>query len=68
MKNTPEHIRLLEECVAELLKWEAVKVWAKDYTDETRKAHAYVAALVDRCSTFLAQYRAAEEDNQLGHS
>lgn len=64
----PEHIRLLEECLAELRKWESVKFWAKDYTDETRRAHAHVEALIDKCSTFLARYHSAEDDTQQGHA
>lgn len=64
----PEHIDLLEQCIAELTKYEALKEWAKDYTPQTRAEYARIHTLIDRCKTFVRRYHHAEEDYQQGHA
>lgn len=65
---TPDHINIIEQCVAELTRYEALKEWAKDYTDQTRAEYARIQTLIDRCKTYLKAYYNAEEDNQQGHA
>lgn len=67
---TPEHIRLLEQCVIELRAYESLKEWAKDYTPKTRAEYARIHALIDRCRTFINAYYKEIDDEEAaqGHA
>lgn len=53
---TPEYIRLLDQAIVELERYEKIREWAKDYTPQTRTEYARINAFINRCRAYVNAY------------
>lgn len=59
---TPEYIRLLEQAIVELERYEKLKEWAKDYTPRTRAEYDRIHSFLGKCRSHVDAYYAARAD------